>query len=99
MRTPFMNSFAQEELIHNFDREVSISITKILCASIAMGIVSYGALYLIAPIVNTRTVVGLLVQVAISGGVGVIVFYIIAKRLGLNEAEGLRSIILRRFGR
>ncbi len=96
LRRRILEHGASHELVHEFDKRVSVSVTKILASSIVMGIVSYGALYLIEPLVNTRTVIGLLVQVAIAAGLGVIVYFIIARRFGLEEAADISKLIFRR---
>lgn len=71
-------------------------IGKIASAALASGFAMYGALYAIEPFVNTRTVLGLLLQAGAAGLVGSVIYLMMASRLGLKQADGiLASLKLR----
>ncbi|MCL5666683.1 MAG: murein biosynthesis integral membrane protein MurJ [Patescibacteria group bacterium] len=71
----------------NFDKALAWSTVKIVIASLAMGLASYGLIYLVEPLVNTRTVIGILVQSGMASLVGIGVYLGIGKLLKLNEVE------------
>ncbi|MDP2933363.1 MAG: murein biosynthesis integral membrane protein MurJ [bacterium] len=69
------------------DRFLILKIEKILVATVAMAISSYATLYLVAPFVNTRTVVGLGFQTLISLVVGMLVDLGFGYILNLSESR------------
>ncbi len=81
-----------QKRIEEFDNTILLSTVKILIGTFAFGIVSYMSLYAIAPIVNTRTVLGLLFQAGLSGTLGAISYILITRYLGITEAEKLSSM-------
>lgn len=67
------------------DRRVVRSTFLITLISILAGAALYGALYLVAPFVDTRTGPGLLIQAGSAGIVGLLVYLGLAKVLGMEE--------------
>jgi hypothetical protein len=63
-----------------------------------MGAISYIALRLIAPFVNTHTVIGILLQSGISGIAGLVAFIALGHYLGLPELNYIIST-LRKYAR
>lgn len=82
-------------VMEKFDRVIIKRAVKIVLASISMGLVSYILLYLLAPFLNTHTVIGLFLQAAIAGGIGIVWYIGITGWLGLHEAEKLLNPVLR----
>jgi putative peptidoglycan lipid II flippase len=58
------------ETIHHFDIYLLKNILKIVTAALIAGAVSYAYLYLIEPLVNTRTTLGIFTQVSLAGLAG-----------------------------
>lgn len=81
------------EIVHEFDTLIFTPIYKTLLSSIALGLVSYICLYLIAPLVNTDTAIGILVQSGLASILGVLAFLFVAVKLKLQEV----NFILRFF--
>lgn len=75
-------------------REVGESAKKIVLASLAMVISTYLTLYLVANLVNTRTVLGLAAQAALAGLVGGAVFLGISFLLQSPELKIIKSLEL-----
>jgi putative peptidoglycan lipid II flippase len=78
---------AAPKILQLFSYGLVRAAVKIIIASIGMGAVSYLLLYLIGPLFNTHTVIGLFLQAAVSGSGGILVFLIIGYYLGLREAN------------
>ncbi len=74
-------------LTTNFDKNLVSSLLKITCASLVMGVVGYACIYLIEPLVDTRTVLGILIQAGVSGSTAVGVYIVVGKLLKLQESE------------
>lgn len=66
---------------------------KILSATLAFAFTVYGALYALAPLVDTRTWFGLAVQAAASGCAGALVYFGVAKAVKLPDAQALERIV------
>ncbi len=77
----------QNENIQYFDHKIFVSLVKIILASIIMGLTGYGALYAIGPLLNTHTGFGLLLQSGFSVTLAIGVFFIVASKLKLNQAQ------------
>jgi len=67
------------------DMKVLGSTLTICVLSIIAGWSLYAVLYLVAPVVDTHTALGLLLQAAAAGGVGLTVYLVLAKLAGLEE--------------
>jgi len=78
---------ADPQTIKDFDDELIMVTIKILSASIAMALTSYGSLYLFAKFLNTHTVLGLLGQLAASALLGLVVFFGASTLLKLRESQ------------
>lgn len=60
---------------------------KILSATLACAFTIYGALYAVEPLVDTHTWLGLVVQAAVASGVGVLVYFGVAKAVKLSDVQ------------
>jgi putative peptidoglycan lipid II flippase len=80
---------AAPEVMENFDLKLIEAVLKILLASIAMGIVGYLAIYLLAPLVNTRTGLGILIQSGLACLLAICAFLAVAVKLKLKEATSV----------
>lgn len=65
------------EHMQMFDRQLLLELSKIVCAAIIAGLISYAYLYIIEPYLNTRTTLGLFLQVSIAGSAGLVGYVII----------------------
>jgi len=72
--------------IHKFDLKLVKGISKIVFGAMLAGFVSYGYLYLIEPFVNTRTTLGIFIQVAFAGTAGLLVYVLMLYCLQLRYA-------------
>ncbi len=79
------------------EKMFSFYVVKILIASLVMGILSYLTLYAIAPVVNTRTNLGLFLQAGASGTVGLISFMICAVYLRIPQALRIMKLVRERL--
>lgn len=73
--------------IHNFDKELFQTCSKIVLASLLSGLVAYLCLYIVEPVVNTHTVLGLLLQAGLAGAAACAVFLFTAKLMELEQAN------------
>lgn len=89
---------AAPEVMENFDLKLIEAVLKILLASVAMGIVGYLAIYLLAPLVNTRTGVGILIQSGLAAALATAVYLMVALALGLSQAKTLLDFFKRKLG-
>jgi len=89
----FLRIDMNKESLRNFDKIISTETLKIVFASLAAGIAVYGTLYAIEPFVNTRTVLGLLIQAGLAGGIGVFIYLVSASSFKLNQATKLLSYV------
>lgn len=83
--------------IHQFDLNLLKSISKIIFGAVLAGFVSYGYLYLIEPFVNTRTTLGIFIQVALSGTAGLLVYMLMLYCLRLKYAVKVIDVIAAKF--
>ena len=72
-----------------FDKDLFVFIFKILAASVVMGLVARAGIYTIAPFVDTKTNLGIVLQAGISGLLAVASFIYISYKIGLSQAKGL----------
>ncbi len=75
--------------LNNFDSSIFVSTTKVIISSLIMGVVGYGALYALAPLVDTHTVLGLLVQSGVAFVLAGTAFYAVGNYLGLSQLKNL----------
>lgn len=66
-----------------FDKSLSEFVTKCILASALFGLVSYAGLKAFAPLVNTETAIGIIIQCALSLAAGALVYGFSCIRLGL----------------
>ncbi len=74
-------------IIAEFDTLIFTPVYKTLLSSMFLGLVSYISLYLIAPLVNTDTTIGILIQSGIASLLGVLAFLFTAVKLKLQEVN------------
>ncbi len=80
------------EALHKFSKKLFELFLKIVVASIFMGITAYGLIYLIAPLVNTHTTLGILIQSGIAATAGVIVYLFFTWKFAIKESLFLANI-------
>ncbi len=79
-------------IVHESDYYIVSSTTKVIIATLAAGIVAYVALYIIAVVVDTHTVLGILLQAGLSGlaaigaYLGITIYYRIPEAVSIQEA-------------
>lgn len=80
------------------DEAIIRSAAKTIGSALVGGLVTYGALYLVDPFVQTETVVGLLVQAGLAGGAGLLSFvWITAKIQPAEFMAWVKAFRLERF--
>jgi len=77
---------------YNFYQEIFLFLLKIGAISFAAALTSYAGLRLNALFLSTHTVLGLAVQTFLALIFGLIVFYLLAKKLKLEELSALNEI-------
>lgn len=82
---------ATEKVLAVFDATIVTQTLKILLASILLGAVTYGSLYLLDPILNTRTVFGIFAQASISTAFGGIVYIALTRYLDVMESKAIAA--------
>ncbi len=82
-------------LLRKFDGAIVRRTFKIIFASIIMGLVSYGVLYLVEPLLNTHTVVGIFLQALIAGVSGIGVYVLLTRWFKLQEGDQIVQILLK----
>ncbi|MBI5530933.1 MAG: murein biosynthesis integral membrane protein MurJ [Candidatus Doudnabacteria bacterium] len=80
---------SSQEAMDNFNKTIFDSSTKIIISSFFMGLAGYGALYMLAPYVDTHTVIGLLIQSGLAFIAASAVFYGVGKFLKLSQLDNL----------
>ncbi len=73
--------------VHKMDMEIASSIAKICAASLFMGLAGYALLYLLDPLVDTHTVLGLLAQAGLAFLGGAAVFVAVGKYLQIPQLK------------
>lgn len=84
---------ANPELLHAFDAKIVSDFIKIIIASLVLGVVSFIALRLFAPLVSTNTGMGILIQSGLSALLGGIAFLAVSELLEVEESKRLTSKI------
>ncbi len=80
---------ATEKVLAVFDATIVTQTLKILLASILLGGVTYGTLYLIDPILNTHTVFGIFAQASIATALGGIAYVALTRYLDVMESKAI----------
>ncbi len=83
--------------LDKFDASLTRTTAKILIASLAMGLTGYAAIYAFAPLVNTRTTLGLLVQAGSATLAAAAAFFAAARLLKLSQIKSVTAVIGRFF--
>lgn len=83
----------QPQTIYKFDMTLAAATSKILIATIGMGLVAYLMIYALAPLVNTHTAVGILIQSGGAIAAGIITYAVIGYMVGLHETQQLLSFL------
>ncbi len=87
-------SSTDSRVISSFDENLASAISKIIISSIIMGIVGYGMLYIIEPVINTHKVFGLFIQLSSSAILATATYLSISSYLKLAQAQNLLTPIL-----
>lgn len=86
-----------------FDNTLVNQSLKILLASLVLGLIIYGTLYLVDPILNTHTVLGIFAQAGIATTLGGITYIFLTHKLHVKESQtiaiGLKKIFKILFSR
>lgn len=82
---------ANKKSLNMFDSTLIIQSLKILLASLVLGLVSYGTLYLVDPILNTHTVLGIFVQAGLATTTGGIVYIALTRALHVSESKTIAA--------
>lgn len=74
-----------------FDATIVTQTLKILLASVLLGAVSYGTLYLVDPILNTHTIFGIFAQAAIATILGGVAYVALTRYLDVMESKAIAN--------
>lgn len=77
----------------DFDSEIGSFLIKILFSSIVMGLVGYGCIYIFAPLVNTRTTIGIAIQSGLALAVALLAFLFVSYKTGLRQTSRVLGIL------
>jgi hypothetical protein len=80
-----------------FDSEVGAFIFKILASSTVMGLIGYGAIYVFAPLVNTHTTFGIIIQSGLSVTSALLAFVWVSFKLKVPQTSRVMGLISRIF--
>lgn len=85
-------------LLIRFEKELWVTLLKIILASVAMGLICYLLIYLLgnSNLIKTNTVIGIFLQSGISGAAGIITFLATGHYLRLEETK-IAVDFLRKF--
>lgn len=89
--------FIRLKLVNFSDKILFSEIAKILFSSIASGLSAYAVLYLINPLVNTHTGLGLLLQFIFSSVIALGIFFYTAYLQGLQQAVYVFNFLKRKI--
>ncbi len=78
-------------------KEIFSSFARVTLASLFMGGVVYNTIYYIEKVLDTRTFVGIFLQGAIAGGIGMLVYLGMCYVLNVREIKGLIAQVKGRF--
>ena len=70
-----------------FDSTLVIQTLKIVLASMLLGAITYGTLYLVNPVLNTHTVIGIFLQASIATLAGVSAYIALTNKLQVLESQ------------
>jgi len=79
------------------DKQLGVFVLKTLFGSIIMGAGAYVVIQAVGPWLNTRTVLGILVQCSISFGYGLILFAIVANWLGISQVRSTLEMVSKKI--
>lgn len=82
-------SSTDRKSIEIFDTTLVIQTLKIVLASMVLGVMTYGTLYVVNPILNTHTVIGIFLQAAIATTVGGIAYILLTRAMDVMESEAI----------
>lgn len=74
-----------------FDNTLVNQSLKILLSSLVLGLIIYGTLYLVNPIVNTHTVIGIFTQAAVATTFGGVAYVFLTHKLEVRESEAIAA--------
>jgi putative peptidoglycan lipid II flippase len=75
------------------DDYLLINTMKIVISSGFAAVITYGCLYIIAPLVNMQTYWGILIQGAVSGIIGILAYLIVGWALKIDESDRIWSML------
>jgi putative peptidoglycan lipid II flippase len=81
-----------------FDQKVGTFLLKILTASVLMGLTGYGAIYSLAPLVNTHTTLGLAIQSGLAVIAALLVFFLCAYKMRIEQVGEVFKFLKRGLG-
>lgn len=87
-----LHNSAPEE-VSRMDKDLFTNLSKMLGASFAMGLVTYGAVYFLDKVLPTNITLGLLAQAGLAGVFGFGSYVVMGKGLKLKEAEHILEIV------
>ncbi len=80
-----------------FDYDVGQFIFKILVSTVVMGLVGYCAIYAFAPLVNTQTTIGIMVQSGLAVTFAVFSFLVVSYAMGIRQSRQLVAALEKYF--
>jgi putative peptidoglycan lipid II flippase len=78
--------------LKDFDSRVGTFLIKVIFCSVIMGLVGYSCLYIIAPYVDTRTTIGIVIQAGVSGAVAVAIFLTCTYQMGIKQTLSITNL-------
>lgn len=82
---------ATQKVLTVFNSTIVTQTLKILLASVLLGAISYASLYLLDPILNTHTVIGIFAQAGISTLLGGIAYVAVTRYLDVMESKAIAN--------
>lgn len=86
------DSNVPKETLKNFDTGIINTAFRVGVTSIPLGLSSYVVLQVIAPFVNTHTILGIFIQAGIAGVTGLLVFWVVGKIMNLKQIETFEGL-------
>ena len=80
-----------QKVLTVFNTTIVTQTLKIILASVLLGGVSYATLYLLDPILNTHTVIGIFAQAGIATSLGGIVYIAVTRYLNVMESKAIAT--------
>ncbi len=80
-----------QKVLTVFDSTIVTQTLKILLASILLGAITYGTLYLIDPILNTHTVFGIFTQATVATILGGVAYIALTRYLDVMESKAIAA--------